>query len=112
MEVEKKTYNCTDFGFVHVRRIEMVMQKLENSTYVDGKVTQSWLRDFLDYVRRNKDYGDVQLKVDTEEDFARTLKDVYLADPWSENNLDVAFSKDGKRVTAARFLIQVGLLSY
>ncbi len=97
------------------------MQYLENSTYVDARVTQSWLRDFLDYVERTKgfpsDYDEAEgeesstssfgLDVSTEKSFARTLREVYLADPWAENNLDVAFSEDGSRVTAARFLIQV-----
>ena len=100
------------------------MQHLENSTYVDARVTQAWLGDFLDYIERTKDLlpsdddGEEDplglgappapaLDVSTEEAFARTLRDVYLADPWAENNQDVVFSEDGSRVVAARFLIQV-----
>jgi len=96
-----------DNTHVFLHRIETVMRTFENSTYIDGKVSQSWLRDFLDYIRRNEAYGDVDLPVGNAEDFANTLKSVYLADPWSENNLDVEFSADGKRVVAGRFLIQV-----
>ncbi len=96
-------------------RIDGVLRELENSTYVDARVTQCWLRDFLDYIERTKEVASepdeegntTVLDVSTEEAFARTLRDVYLADPWAENNQDVAFSEDGKRVVAARFLIQV-----
>ena len=81
---------------------------MENSTYIDPSVTQSWLRDFLNYVDRNAGYDDVDLNLDTEEDFAETLKVHYLAGSVSPISLDVKFSDDGKRVSAARFLIQVG----
>ena len=108
-------------GFPLHARIEMVLQNLENSTYVDARVTQCWLRDFLDYIHRTKELSvgadddnsttstsSSLLDISTEESFARTLREVYLADPWAENSLDVAYSDDGKRVVAARFLIQVG----
>ncbi len=93
----------------------MVMQHLENSTYVDGRVTQCWLRDFLDYVDRTTEMAAADndtatlelLDVSTAEAFAKTWRQVYLADEWSENRLDVAYSAGGQRVIAARFLIQV-----
>ena len=53
-------------------------QKLENSTYIDADATDCWLRDFLDYIERNKDYSDVDLPISTEYDFAHTLKSKYL----------------------------------
>jgi hypothetical protein len=71
-------------------------------------VTQSWLRDFLDYLKRNENYTDVHLPVDSPKDFANTLKNVYLADVSNPAKLDVAFSDDNSKVLAARFLIQVG----
>ena len=49
----------------------------------------------------------MQLPVKTEEDFAQTLRDMYLSDPINSARLDVSFSQDGSRVEAARFLIQV-----
>lgn len=91
-------------------RIETVMQKLENSTYIDGKVTQSWLRDYLDFIRRNELYATEEnpaLKVDTEADFARNLREVYFGDTDTPLKLDVEFSPDGDRIIAGRFIIQV-----
>ena len=81
------------------------MTEFESSPYIDGSVTQSWLRDFLSYADRNSDLPQVAL--DTEGDFARTLKDVYLSGPFSEAALDVEFDANFTRVNAARFLIQV-----
>jgi hypothetical protein len=71
-------------------------------------VTQSWLRDFLDYLKRNEGYSDVHLPVDSPKNFAQTLKNVYLADSSNPAKLDVAFNEDNTQVVAARFLIQVG----
>ena len=82
---------------------------MENSTYIDAQATDCWLRDFLDYIERNKDYSDVDLPISTEYDFANTLKNKYLNDPTSANKLDVSFDETNSRVIAARFLIQVRL---
>ena len=49
----------------------------------------------------------MQLPVKTEQDFAQTLRDMYLSDPINSARLDVSFSQDNSRVEAARFLIQV-----
>ena len=89
-------------------RIEYITQQFENSTFIAPTTTQSWLRDFLDYIDRNKDFSDIQLPIGTPSDFANTLRNVYMADPASPTRLDVSFSEDTTRVTAARFLIQVG----
>ena len=83
-----------------------VLQKLENSTYIDAQATDCWLRDFLDYIDRNKDYSDVDLPISTEYDFANTLRTNYL-DPTTATKLDVSFDETNSRVVAARFLIQV-----
>lgn len=88
-------------------RIERALQTLENSTYIDPSLTSSWLRDFLDYIKRNEGYDDVDLDVSTEAAFAATLRDDYLGDPSSPLALDVEYSPEGDRVVAARFLITV-----
>ena len=54
----------------------------------------------------------MQLPVKTEEDFAQTLRDMYLSDPINSARLDVSFSQDNSRVEAARFLIQVSKDSF
>lgn len=86
-----------------------MLQKLENSTYIDAQATDCWLRDFLDYIDRNKDYSDVDLPISTEYDFANTLRTNYLNDPTTATKLDVSFDETNSRVVAARFLIQVRL---
>ena len=88
-------------------QIDLIIKTLEDSVYIDRNLTQNWLRDFLDYVDRNKGYSDIELPIGTEKDFAQTLKDVYLADPNNPARLDVSFSQDGTKVEAARFLILV-----
>jgi len=88
------------------QKIEHILQKLENSTYIDAQATDCWLRDFLDYIDRNKDYSDVDLPISTEYDFANTLRTNYL-DPTTATKLDVSFDETNSRVVAARFLIQV-----
>lgn len=89
------------------QQIETIVQALENSPYIDKNLTQNWLRDFLDYIDRNKGYSDVHLPVETSQEFTQTLKSVYLADPNNPARLDVSFTDDGASVQAARFLIQV-----
>ena len=97
-----------DFSQTEVqKRVENIVSALEDSVYIDGNSTQNWLANFLDYVDRNKGYSDVNLPVETPEEFADTLKNVYLADPNNPERLDVAFTDDGTRVKAARFIIQV-----
>ena len=80
---------------------------MENSTYIDADATESWLREFLDYVDRNKGYADVDLPISTEQDFANTLMNKYLSDSTTPAKLDVAFDENKFRIEAARFLIQV-----
>ena len=57
--------------------LEELLVQLENTTYIDPIYTESWLRSFLDYVERWRDYPDYdQLKTGDEQSFIRTLKDV------------------------------------
>ena len=59
------------------RDMEELVGRLENTTYIDPAYTESWLRSFMDYVTRWSDYpGGPELRVDTEQNFIRTLKDV------------------------------------
>merc|ERR1719471_694902 len=87
-------------------RIEKLMETFENSTYVAETLSQSWLRDFLSFVERNKGYyTDIDLSIQTENDFVNTLKLSYLSDPASPFNLDVNFDDNGKRIVSSRFLL-------
>ena len=67
-----------DYSDPEVQRdMEALVQALENTTYIDPAYTESWLRSFMDYVTRWSDYpGGPELKVDSEQNFIRTLKDV------------------------------------
>jgi hypothetical protein len=89
-------------------RIEAVIRRLENSTYIADEMTTSWLRNFLDFVDRNAGYEDMgdELSVATEADFIRTLRTAYLTDLSMALHLDVRFSEDGRRIEASRFLLQ------
>ena len=41
--------------------MEWIMQKLENTTFIDHAYSESWLRDFLDFVDRNADYEPIDI---------------------------------------------------
>lgn len=41
--------------------IEKLLSGLEASKYIDPLYTESWLRDFLDYVRRNQAYSPIDI---------------------------------------------------
>nr|XP_040578462.1 LOW QUALITY PROTEIN: patched domain-containing protein 3-like [Lepeophtheirus salmonis] len=84
--------------------VEKLLKKLENSSFVDHVYTESWYRDFLDYVKRNKDFA--ELDISTEENFISTLKEVYLGSGFTHYVKDVHFSTDNKSIIASRFLIQ------
>lgn len=61
--------------------LERLLRELENTTFIDPFYTESWLRDFLDYVRRNKDYSPIDIS--NEESFIEALNSVRL--PISRN---------------------------
>ena len=87
-------------------KMEEITQTFENSTYISGAMTNSWLRDFLGFIDRNRGwYSDVDINIDTEETFVTTLQNSYLSDPNSAFNLDVIFDESGKRIVASRFLV-------
>ena len=54
--------------------LEDLMQQLENTTYIDPAYSESWLRDFTDYVERNKDYDPIDIS--TEGKFIQALDEV------------------------------------
>ncbi|XP_065559917.1 patched domain-containing protein 3-like [Artemia franciscana] len=83
--------------------IENLILRIENSTFVGG-FSDSWLRSFLGYIDRNKDYLD--LDVSTEEKFVKILKEHYLTGSNNEFALDVAFTENGGGIKGSRFLIQ------
>ena len=37
------------------------MQRFENSTYIDPTFTESWLRDFLDFIHRSEEYAPIDV---------------------------------------------------
>ncbi|XP_071540515.1 patched domain-containing protein 3-like isoform X2 [Panulirus ornatus] len=80
-------------------------QKFENTSYTAGPLfTESWLRAWLGFIRRNKEFLD--LNVTTEEDFCRNLKEIYLSGPANPYAQDVTFNDDYTRIIASRFIIQ------
>jgi hypothetical protein len=56
-------------------QVESLTQTFENTTYISSPLyTESWLRSFVGYVRRNQDY--LNVSIDTEDGFIKTLKEV------------------------------------
>ena len=87
-------------------KMEEITQTFENSSYISGSMTSSWLRDFLGFIDRNRGwYSDVDIDIETEENFVKTLQNSYLSDPNSAFNLDVLFDESGKKIVASRFLV-------
>ena len=70
-----------DYSDPEVQRdMEELVQALENTTYIDPAYTESWLRSFMDYVTRWSVYpGGPELRVDSEQSFISTLRDVSTA---------------------------------
>ena len=59
--------------------MEDLLSRLENTTYIDPLYTESWLRSFLDYVERWKDYPDYyELEIGDEQSFIKALKNVSI----------------------------------
>ena len=54
--------------------LDRLLRQLENTTFIDPFFTESWLRDFLDYVRRNKDYSPIDIS--SEQAFIEALNSV------------------------------------
>ncbi|XP_066995806.2 patched domain-containing protein 3 isoform X1 [Anabrus simplex] len=85
-------------------QVENLTQTFENTTYISSPLyTESWLRSFVGYIKRNQDYLNVSIA--TEEDFIKTLKELWLFKP-NPFSLDVKFNDEGTKIIASRFLIQ------
>ncbi|XP_015605307.1 patched domain-containing protein 3 [Cephus cinctus] len=85
-------------------QMENLTRTLEETSYISSPIyTESWIRGFLSYVRRNEEV--VNGTIDNEEDFVKTLKDFWLF-PSSTYSLDVKFDPTGEHIIASRFLIQ------
>jgi hypothetical protein len=56
-------------------QVENLTQTFENTTYISSPLyTESWLRSFVGYIRRNEEY--LNVSIDTEQSFIKTLKEV------------------------------------
>jgi len=74
---------------------------LNSSAYFCDDNTQSWLRNFNDYLEF------YPRKPKTPEDYVSTLRYTYLKTPGLDRNkLDIAFNEDGTQIIASRFYIQ------
>lgn len=56
------------------KEIDDLLKQLEGTRFIDPTYTESWLRDFLDFVERNQEY--YGLNITTEENFISTLENV------------------------------------
>ena len=61
--------------------IEYIMQRFENSTYIDSTFTESWLRDFLSFIQRSEEYAPID--VSDEHKFIEQLTQARLKYPCS-----------------------------
>ncbi|XP_043269886.1 patched domain-containing protein 3 isoform X2 [Venturia canescens] len=85
-------------------QMENLTSSLESTVYISTPIyTESWLRSFLSYMKRNDEY--LNATISTETSFIETLKDVWLF-PKSTFSLDVKFDKSEQHIVASRFLIQ------
>ncbi|KAJ8878629.1 hypothetical protein PR048_019212 [Dryococelus australis] len=86
------------------QQVENLTQSFENTSFISSPLyTESWLRSFVGYIRRNQDY--LNVTIDTEEDFIKTLKELWLFKP-NPFSLDVKFNDNETKIIASRFLIQ------
>ena len=59
--------------------LERLLSELENTTYIDKFYTESWLREFLVYVKNQNQYNlDSPIDISTEKSFIEELKKVIL----------------------------------
>ncbi|XP_054287352.1 patched domain-containing protein 3-like [Macrosteles quadrilineatus] len=85
-------------------QIENLTRTFEASPYISTPLyTESWLRSFVSYVKRNQDY--LNVSIDTEDSFIKTLNELWLFKP-NPFSLDVKFNDAGTRIIASRFMIQ------
>lgn len=85
-------------------QIENLTRTLEHTSYVTSSLyTESWIRTFRSFLRRNSDY--LNLTIDDEASFIEAMKENWLF-PGNPFSLDVKFNEDDTRILASRFLIQ------
>ena len=58
------------------REIESMMKELENNTFIDPFYSESWLRDFLNYVEKSEEFQ--KIDISTEEKFVTALNEVFI----------------------------------
>ena len=59
--------------------LERLLSELENTTYIDKFYTESWLREFLVYVKNQNQYNlESPIDISTEKSFIEELKKVIL----------------------------------
>ena len=82
-----------------------IIKKLENTTFIDSRYTDSWLSDFLKHVERNNQYDDTYFKdISTEQKFITELHSFF-----GPRVRDVDFMEDGdgnQHIIGTRFMIQ------
>ncbi|XP_014241430.1 patched domain-containing protein 3 isoform X2 [Cimex lectularius] len=85
-------------------KIENLTQAFEASPYISNALyTESWLRSFIGYINRNKEY--LNTSIDTEPEFIEALNDLWLFKP-NPFSLDVKFNENKTRIVAMRFMVQ------
>ncbi|KAL1462487.1 hypothetical protein WDU94_014318 [Cyamophila willieti] len=85
-------------------QMENLTKSFEASPFISAPLyTESWLRSFVSYVRRNQDF--LNVTIDTREGFLKTLNDLWLFKP-NPFSLDIKFNDDGTKIIASRFMIQ------
>ncbi|KAK9502160.1 hypothetical protein O3M35_012746 [Rhynocoris fuscipes] len=99
---------CGDLNYsdpITQDRIENLTKTFEASPYIskNSLYTESWLRSFVSYIKRNKE--ELNVSIDTEPEFIQTLKDLWLFKP-NAFSLDVKFNDNGTRIIASRMMIQ------
>lgn len=81
--------------------VDRIIKTLENHPNIEALYTESWLRDFLDYVKRNEPFQPIDIS--TDEKFVEALNTTYLSSgPMYARDVDIS---DGK-IVGARFVIQ------
>ena len=84
--------------------LERLILQLENTTYIAPFYTESWLREFLDFVRRNKDYNPIDIS--TEASFIEALNTVSFLQSLT------FFKKSGIFLSFLATLATFGFLDY
>ena len=68
--------------------LEELMQTLESTSFIDPTYSESWLRDLLDYVDRNKDYEEIDIS--NEANFVDVLNRVRKANSFTTKRVNKA----------------------